>query len=148
MSNWLHDLSTFMFPAARCCKRLGGDSSRQAHWESEVATGRPKRIWCRNRGTNLPNGHCCPPRARRRAAVVVPTPVVVLSGATKVKRAEPDNLIVPEKLPPGSSVAILGAPVGSFGGEDCDEKWLNDNLADHGRPLILRLRTRAGVGES
>ena len=56
--------------------------------------------------------------------------------------------ILLEKLPPGSTVAILGAPAGAFGGEDYDEKWLNDNLANHDRPLVLRLRIRADIGQA
>jgi hypothetical protein len=42
--------------------------------------------------------------------------------------------ILIEKLPPGPTVAILGTPTGAFGGEDYDDKWLIDNLADHDRP--------------
>jgi hypothetical protein len=52
--------------------------------------------------------------------------------------------ILLEKLPPGSTVAILGAPAGAFGGEDYDEKWLKDNLASHDRPLVLRIRSDIG----
>jgi hypothetical protein len=54
--------------------------------------------------------------------------------------------ILLEKLPPGSTVAILGAPAGAFGGEDYDEKWLKDNLASHDRPLVLRIRSDIGQG--
>ncbi len=43
---------------------------------------------------------------------------------------------------------ILGAPAGAFGGEDYDEKWLNDNLADHDGPLVFRLRIRADIGQT
>jgi hypothetical protein len=56
--------------------------------------------------------------------------------------------ILLEELPPGSTVAFLGAPAGAFGGEDYDEKWLNDNLASHDRPLVLRLRVRSDIGQT
>lgn len=56
--------------------------------------------------------------------------------------------ILLEKLPPGSTVAILGAPAGAFGGDDYDETWLNDNLAGHDRPVVLRLRIRADIGQA
>lgn len=50
--------------------------------------------------------------------------------------------ILLEKLPPGSTVAILGAPAGAFGGKDYDDKWLNKTLTNHDRPLVLRHRIR------
>jgi hypothetical protein len=56
--------------------------------------------------------------------------------------------ILLEKLPPGSTVATLGTPAGALGGDDHDEKWLNDNLAGHDRPLVLRIRIRADIGQT
>ncbi|MCL4797627.1 MAG: hypothetical protein KJZ84_23895 [Bryobacteraceae bacterium] len=52
-----------------------------------------------------------------------------------------------EKLPRGSTIEIQGAPAGSFSGEDYPEKWLNDNIANHDRPLVLRLRINANIGQ-
>jgi hypothetical protein len=58
------------------------------------------------------------------------------------------QMILVEELPPGSTVAILGAPAGAFGGEDYDEKCLNDDLAGHDLPLVFRLRIRADIGQA